>query len=104
MNQDLDKAFAANEREKKRRYNLRVVDIEHGSFTPLIFKPYGGYSRETDAYISKLASKIAEKRIIKNSIVTHWLRSKISFFVTDRRFCVLEDLEQLEKSFLTQLI
>ena len=103
MNQDLDKAFAANEREKKIRYNLRVVDIEHGSFTPLIFTPYGGYSRETDACISKLASKIAEKRFINNSIVTLWLRSKISFLLL-RSAILLEDLEQLETSFLTQLI
>ena len=40
LNQDLQKSFNANEREKKRTYNRRVVEVEHGSFTPLIFTPY----------------------------------------------------------------
>ena len=27
--------------------NQRVIDIEHGSFTPLVMSAYGGCSRET---------------------------------------------------------
>ena len=61
-NQKLSTAFSANEREKKRAYAERTVNIEHGSFTPLVFTPYGGSSRETERFISVLASSIAEKR------------------------------------------
>ena len=61
-NQKLSTAFSANEREKKRTYAERIVNIEHGSFTPLVFTPYGGSSRETERFISVLASSIAEKR------------------------------------------
>ena len=55
-NQKLSTAFSANEREKKRAYAERIVNIEHGSFTPLVFTPYGGSSRETERFISVLAS------------------------------------------------
>ena len=56
--------FNANEREKKRHYNQRVIDVEHGSFTPLVFTPYGGTGREADRSLCELALKIAEKRDI----------------------------------------
>ena len=78
-NQKLSTAFFANEREKKRAYAERIVNIEHGSFTSLVFIPYGGSSRETERFISVLASSIAEKRKLAGSITTNWLRSKISF-------------------------
>ena len=41
LNQKLDTAFRSNENEKKRQYNQRIIEVEHGSFTPLIFTPYG---------------------------------------------------------------
>ena len=37
----LTKNFEACERDKKRKYNTRVIQIEHGSFSPLVFTPYG---------------------------------------------------------------
>ena len=33
-NQSLTSNFNSNERQKKREYNQRVIEIEHGSFTP----------------------------------------------------------------------
>ena len=47
LNWDFDKVFRSNEKEKKRSYGRRVVEVEHGSFTPLIFMPYGRYGIET---------------------------------------------------------
>ncbi len=78
-NQKLSTAFSANEREKKRAYAERIVNVEHGSFTPLVFTPYGGSSRETEIFIAVLASSIAEKRKLAVSITTNWLRSNIYF-------------------------
>ena len=48
LNQKLDTAFKSNENEKKRMYNQRVIEIEHGSFSPLVFTPYGGTGREAE--------------------------------------------------------
>ena len=35
--QTLSSSFKANEREKKRPYNQRIVKVENGSFTPVVF-------------------------------------------------------------------
>ena len=40
--QDLKKCFEINEREKKRAYNERILEVEHGSFTLLVFSATGG--------------------------------------------------------------
>ena len=77
--QKLQNVFQANEREKKRSYNKRVIEIEHGSFTPLVFTPYGGYGREGERCISHLAEKISIKKDISLSVVTNWLRMKLAF-------------------------
>ena len=79
LNQSLDNVFNSNEREKKRHYNQRVIQIEHASFTPLVFSAYGGCSRETKQAIATLADRLAEKKDTKISTVTNWIRTKISF-------------------------
>ena len=38
----LDKVFRSNEKEKKRSYGRRIVEVEHGSFTPLVLIPMTG--------------------------------------------------------------
>ena len=35
LNQKLDTAFSSNENEKKRHYNQRIIEVEHGSFSSL---------------------------------------------------------------------
>ena len=40
------RSLAINEVEKKRKYNERVMQIEHGTFTPLVFSATGGMGRE----------------------------------------------------------
>ena len=98
-NQKLSTAFNANEREKKRNYAQRVVDIEHGSFTPLVFTPYGGCNRETEKIISVLASLIAEKRKISNSITTYWIRSKLSFALLRSAILCVRGSRSLRKKY-----
>ena len=78
-NQKLDNTFAGNEREKKHAYSQRVLQVEHGSFTPLIFAHSGGSSRETERFISVLSMKISEKRDLQIALVTNWIRTKLSF-------------------------
>ena len=79
LQSSIAKCFDSNEREKKRRYNQRVIQIEHGTFSPLIFTPYGGVSRETEHFIKTLSAKLSEKRDVPYSTVINWMRSKISF-------------------------
>ena len=81
-NQSLAASFNVHEREKKRKYNARVVEVENGSFTPLVFTPYGGCSRETNTFLSKLSEKLANKHSYEESDAMSWLRTKLSFALT----------------------
>ena len=79
LHSTIAKCFEINEREKKRKYNQRIIQLEHGTFSPLVFTPYGGTSRETEHVIKTLCAKLALKRKLPYSIVTNWFRSKLSF-------------------------
>ena len=50
------------EREK-RAYNQRMISIEHGTFSPLVFTPCGGYGRETEKVINVLSENITKNEI-----------------------------------------
>ena len=49
-NQNASKACESNEKEKKRNYNSRILEVEHGSFTPIVFTAMGGMGRETKCF------------------------------------------------------
>lgn len=53
--------------------------MEHGSFSSLVFSPYGGNCREAERFLTKLALKLSETERMEYSIVIHWLRAKLSF-------------------------
>ena len=75
----IKKIHDLNEKEKKIKYSERIIEVEHGTFTPLVFSCFGGMSRECGAFYKKLAEKIAEKRKIKTSDATRFIRTKINF-------------------------
>ena len=79
LNQSLNAAFTRNEREKKRQCNQRCIQVEHGSFTPLVFIWYGGCSRETHHFLSTLSEQLSDKKGILPGVVMNWLRTKICF-------------------------
>ena len=42
VNVSLPQCYSGNESEKKRHYSERILQVDHGSFTPLVFFIYGG--------------------------------------------------------------
>ena len=56
--------YRIHENEKKHLYSKRVLDIEHGKFTPLVFTTTstGGMGKECLMYHSRLAQLIAIKK------------------------------------------
>ena len=68
-----------HESEKKRQYNRRVMEVEHGSFTPLIFTTTGVMSHECSIFHKCLAEKISTKRGERYEEVMRYLRVKFSF-------------------------
>ena len=53
--------FKEQEEEKKRKYQQRVLDIEMGSFTPLVFGTKGGMGADCNCFFKCLAEKLSEK-------------------------------------------
>ena len=60
--QELNKAYEINDREKKRQHNKRILEVEHGSFTPLVMTALGRMGREASKFYSRLSESIAEKK------------------------------------------
>jgi hypothetical protein len=77
------------EKEKKRAYADRILQVEHGSFTPLVFSSCGGVGQEAAAAIRKLASLLAEKRRENYSHTIALLRLRICFALLRSSFVCL---------------
>ena len=77
--QTLSQAYVTNEKEKKRGYNERVLQVENGTFTALLFSVHGGMGRECKVFYKRLSSLISEKRNENFAFVSSWIRTRISF-------------------------
>ena len=73
--------YKKHENEKKRQYAERVMEIEQGTFTPLIFTTTGGMTDESVKYHSRLAELIANKKGESYSSAISWIRAKVSFAI-----------------------
>lgn len=56
---ELQQIYRIHENEKKCLYSERVLDIEHGTFTPLVFTTTAEMGKECLKYHSRLAQLIA---------------------------------------------
>ena len=65
--------YDINERVEKRTYDQRVLEVDHGSFTPLVFSATGGMSRETTKFYKLSASMISEKRSLLHGLQENFL-------------------------------
>ena len=71
----------AHEQEKKRQYNSRVMEIEQGTFTPIVLTVKGVMAPEGSKYHKTLAQKISVKTGEKYEDVNRLIRIKTSFLV-----------------------
>ena len=62
---------------KKRAYEQRVNEIEHGSVTSFVFTTSGGMGKAATVFNTRLASKLADKRNQPYSVSFNWIRSSI---------------------------
>ncbi len=87
MKNSVAKTLDYHEREKKRKYNARIMTQEHGTFTPLIFTALGTTGKECDKFLKTLSEKIAIKDNERYEHVINWIRCKISFLCI--KSCIL---------------
>ena len=75
----LAQCYRRNEMEKRRAYDERVREIEHGSFSPLVFTSSGGMGPTATVVYKRIASMIAEKHSKPYSRTMHWIRCRLNF-------------------------
>ena len=78
-NTKIENCLLSNEREKKRQYCERILQVENGTFSPLVFAANGAMGRECTLFYKRLAEMIADKRHETFSKVTNSLRTVICF-------------------------
>lgn len=93
-----------HENEKRRNYNERVLQIEMGSFTPLVFSTSGGMAPECSKFYSRLAELISEKRNSPKSTVTAWMRCKLSYSLLRSAILCLRGSRTLRSNYVVESI
>ena len=78
-NLPLTTCYRRNEQEKRRAYDQRVREIEHGCFSPLVVSASGGMGPTAKVVYKKLASMIATKHNQYYSQTLIWLCCRLSF-------------------------
>ena len=73
-NLGIDNCYNRHEKEKKRLYERRILEVEHSTFTPLVFSVTGGMSKECSTFYKRLASMLSEKRNQSYSKTLTYLR------------------------------
>ena len=79
--------YKSHEKTKKRCYNDCILQIEKGSFTPIIFSCTGGMGPEASSFIKELAAKISIKRGEAYSQTVSYIRRRFRFELL--RTCVI---------------
>ena len=75
----IEKLYEENEKEKKRDYNQRVMQVERATFTPLVFSTTGGMAPDCTRYHKKVAQLISTKTKEDYSKVMSHMRTRIRF-------------------------
>ena len=70
-----------HEKEKKENCNSRIINVEHGTFTPLIFSLTGGEGPGTSVFHKHIAQSIANKTEEKFEKVQTLIRCKLTFLI-----------------------
>ena len=79
--------FKEQENEKKRKYNQRVMDVEMGSFIPLVFGTNGGMGLDCQNFLRTLANMPTSYGLISLfSYVSAKLRNALPDFIRTYEF------------------
>ena len=75
----LPQCYRCAKLEKKRKYEERISEVEHGVFSPLVFSCTGGMGPLATVVYKRIATLLSEKSGQSYSKTLYWLRCKLSF-------------------------
>ena len=76
---NLASCYRRHERLKKNSYEQRIREVEHASFTSLVFSVTGGFGNEAKTFYKRLASLLASKWDNSYSSTMAWLKCRLTF-------------------------
>ena len=89
VHMDTSKAYQLNQKEKKKNYNGRILEVEHDIFSPIVMSAYGVMEKEGSKFYNCLAELLAEKKNQLLSVMTSWIRRKlIAALINSMCMCV----------------
>ena len=81
VNKPIEDVYELHENEKKRKYNERVLQIEKGSFTPIVGSTFGGWGKEASRHQKRIPTLIALKKNEEYAEVINYIRTRLRFSV-----------------------
>ena len=75
----IEAVYKHHEKLKKKAYNERVLQVEKGSFTPIVGSTFGGMGIEANRHHNRIASLIAQKRNEEYADVINYIRTRLRF-------------------------
>ncbi len=75
----MEKLYVEHENIKKRAYKERVLNVEHGSLTPMVFSTSGGAGPEANRHHKRIAMLMAEKKKGEYSQIINYIRTRVRF-------------------------
>ena len=82
--------YFTHEKAKKREYNARILQVEKGTFMPLVFSCTGGAGKEASAFLKQVAQKRSKKKGELYSEHISFLRRRYCFEII--KTCVISFL------------
>ena len=98
-NTTLKSVLRKHELEKKREYNQRIMQVEHGTLTPLVFTTTGAMGHECQKYHKTLADKISIKNGDRYDEIMRYIRVKVSFLVLKGVILCLRGSRTIKRNF-----
>ena len=65
-NQKLE-IYRQHETRKRQEYGKRILEVEHGTFTPIVLTTGGGMAREAEAFYKRLVFLLAS--VVTRSLI-----------------------------------
>ena len=96
-NASIRSVLKKHEAEKKRAYNERVMQIQQGTFTPLVFTVAGSMGPECLQYHKSLAEKLSYKTGEHYSDIINFIRCKLSFMCIKSALLCLRGSRSISK-------
>ena len=75
----LKQCYSLKEHEKKGQYNTRIMEVDQGSFTPLVFTVAGVIRNKGRGFYLRLATLLSLKNGTEKSKVTSSVQFKVNF-------------------------